>query len=110
MRNAAAYTKFSKIRWAGHVTTTVEREPSATELRGTLNAQQEDYRPDGQTTLQRPSRKDTMLFVPSSRQNLLDDSGTREGQMEGLLALAQYIRRSTGVKVIKVIKLTVRPK
>ncbi|KIH62188.1 hypothetical protein ANCDUO_07530 [Ancylostoma duodenale] len=35
---------------------------------------------------------------PSSGQNPLDDSGTREGQMEGLLAPARYIRRSTGVK------------
>ncbi|KIH44182.1 hypothetical protein ANCDUO_25800 [Ancylostoma duodenale] len=40
---------------------------------------------------------------PSSGQNPLDDSGTREGQMEGLLTPARYIRRSTGVKVIKVI-------
>ncbi|KIH55844.1 hypothetical protein ANCDUO_13990 [Ancylostoma duodenale] len=35
---------------------------------------------------------------PSSGQNPLDNSGTREGQMEGLLAPARYIRRSTGVK------------
>ncbi|KIH67519.1 hypothetical protein ANCDUO_02147 [Ancylostoma duodenale] len=35
---------------------------------------------------------------PSSGQNPLDDSGTREGQMEELLAPARYIRRSTGVK------------
>ncbi|KIH68990.1 hypothetical protein ANCDUO_00670 [Ancylostoma duodenale] len=38
---------------------------------------------------------------PSNGQNPLDDSGTREGQTEGLLAPARYIRRSTGVKVIK---------
>ncbi|KIH69408.1 hypothetical protein ANCDUO_00248 [Ancylostoma duodenale] len=39
---------------------------------------------------------------PSNGQNPLNDSGTREGQMEGLLAPARYVRRSTGVKVIKV--------
>ncbi|KIH45544.1 hypothetical protein ANCDUO_24415 [Ancylostoma duodenale] len=38
---------------------------------------------------------------PSNGQNPLDNSGSREGQMEGLLAPAWYIRRSTGVKMIK---------
>ncbi|KIH62010.1 hypothetical protein ANCDUO_07710 [Ancylostoma duodenale] len=36
----------------------------------------------------------------SNGQNPLDDSGTRDGQMKGLLASVRYIRRSTGVKVI----------
>ncbi|KIH60666.1 hypothetical protein ANCDUO_09073 [Ancylostoma duodenale] len=48
-----------------------------------------------------------MLFMPSNGQNPLDNSGSREVQMEGLLAPARYIRRSTGVKGIKVIDFTV---
>ncbi|KIH53259.1 hypothetical protein ANCDUO_16618 [Ancylostoma duodenale] len=42
-----------------------------------------------------------MLSVSLDGQNPLDNSGSRDGQMEGLLAPARYIRRSTGVKVIK---------
>ncbi|KIH67201.1 hypothetical protein ANCDUO_02468 [Ancylostoma duodenale] len=70
IRDAAAYAKLSKIRWAGHVIrlkTTVGQEPSATGLRGTLGARQEDHRPDRQTSSRSPSRKDIMLFVSLER-------------------------------------------
>ncbi|KIH62951.1 hypothetical protein ANCDUO_06761 [Ancylostoma duodenale] len=44
-----------------------------------------------------------MIFVSLERTESTDNSGSREGQMEGLLAPARYIRRSTGVKVTKQI-------
>ncbi|KIH56918.1 hypothetical protein ANCDUO_12899 [Ancylostoma duodenale] len=43
-------------------------------------------------------------LCPSNKQNPLDNSGSRDGQMEGLVAPARITRKLTGVKVIKVIK------
>ncbi|KIH53054.1 hypothetical protein ANCDUO_16829 [Ancylostoma duodenale] len=42
-----------------------------------------------------------MLFVSLEQTEFIGRSGMREGQMEGLLAPARYIRRSTGVKVVE---------
>ncbi|KIH62311.1 hypothetical protein ANCDUO_07405 [Ancylostoma duodenale] len=77
---------------------------AATGLHGTLSAQQEDQQESAQ-------QEDLVRLLheflqgkiqcsscPSCEQNPLDNSRSREGQTEGLLAPARYIRRSTGVK------------
>uniref|UniRef100_A0A7I4XYX2 Reverse transcriptase domain-containing protein n=1 Tax=Haemonchus contortus TaxID=6289 RepID=A0A7I4XYX2_HAECO len=48
-------------------------------------------------------RKECLAPCPSSECDSLDYSGSRQGQMETLLAPAQGNRRSTGVQVIQVI-------
>ncbi|KIH66080.1 hypothetical protein ANCDUO_03589 [Ancylostoma duodenale] len=53
IRDATAYAKLSKIRGAG--------------LHGTSNAQQEDHRPDDQTSSRIPLKKGTMLSVSLER-------------------------------------------
>ncbi|KAK6763244.1 hypothetical protein RB195_023814 [Necator americanus] len=73
---------------------------------------------DIERTTRRPLTQCSDFFTKSFKENYdalrgfmrkeepLGDSGMRSGQMEELLASARPLRRSTGVKVIKVIKVT----
>ncbi|KIH68703.1 hypothetical protein ANCDUO_00959 [Ancylostoma duodenale] len=66
-RDAAGYAKLSNIRWAGEVMRLNDNRWTravSDGLYGTLSAQLEGHRLDGQTSSRSTSREDTMLFVP----------------------------------------------
>ncbi|KIH46475.1 hypothetical protein ANCDUO_23472 [Ancylostoma duodenale] len=109
IRDAAAYAKLSRIRCAGHVMRLNNNR---------LTIAVSDWTPRYvERTTGRPTDPMVRLLhevlqgkiqcssCSSNGQNPLDDSGTREGQMEGLLAPDRYIRRSTGVGVIEMKNL-----
>ncbi|KAK6749172.1 hypothetical protein RB195_001650 [Necator americanus] len=106
IKDAATFAKESKIRWAGHVMRFNDNRWTRAEsgwVPAILSALHEDRRPDGQISSRSPSKELMMLFGPARKEEPLGDYGTRLGQMEELLAPARPVRRSTGVKVIKMI-------
>ncbi|KAK6756346.1 hypothetical protein RB195_014637 [Necator americanus] len=75
IRDAAAFAKEIKIRWAGHVmrfndnrwTRSVSNWVPRELLSGLLSALQEDRRPDGQISSQSPEKKIMMFFVSHAK-------------------------------------------
>ncbi|KAK6760875.1 hypothetical protein RB195_022082 [Necator americanus] len=66
IRDAAAFTKESKIRWAGHVTRFNDNRWTRAVsdwVPAIISALQEDRRPDGQISSRSPSKKIMMLLV-----------------------------------------------
>ncbi|KAK6764273.1 hypothetical protein RB195_024551 [Necator americanus] len=106
IRDAAAFAKESKKRWAGHVM----RFNDNRWTRAVSDWVPCDIKHNtGRLPIVRflhevLQRKLWCSLCPTRKEEPLDDSGTRSGQMGELLAPARPVRRSTGVKVIESMK------
>ncbi|KAK6730605.1 hypothetical protein RB195_007208 [Necator americanus] len=102
IRDAAAFAKESKIRWAGHVMRFNGNRWTRAVSDWVLNALQEDHRPDGQISSRCPSKKNMMFFVSHAKGGTTGLPWHAIGTNGRITGAARPVRRSTGVKVIKV--------
>ncbi|KAK6748226.1 hypothetical protein RB195_001071 [Necator americanus] len=102
IRDAAAFAKESKIRWAGHVMRFNDNRWTRAVsdwFPAILSALQEDRRPDGQISSRSPSKKSMMLFVSHAKggtTGLLWHATGTNGRITGVRSTSSKVNGSQG--------------